>query len=44
MMDGMANSGGLIMWGMGLGGLLVAALVIIGVAALAKFLFFNNRR
>lgn len=44
MMDGMANGGGLIMWGIGWGGLLVVALVAIGVAALVKYLFFNKRR
>ena len=28
-------------WGMGLFGLLVLALIILGVAALAKYLFFK---
>jgi hypothetical protein len=39
MMDGM--SGGA-MWGMGLIGILVLALLVLGVAALVKYLFFNS--
>ncbi len=43
MMNGMMD-GGSMMWGMGLGGLLILVLVILGIAALAKYLFFNKRR
>lgn len=39
MMDGM--SGGA-MWGMGLIGALVLALLVLGVAALIKYLFFGD--
>ena len=31
------------MWGMGLGGVLIALLVILGIAALIKYLFFNHQ-
>ena len=41
MMDGMM--GGWMMWGMGLGWLLILALVVLGIAALVKYLFFNKR-
>ena len=40
MMDGV-NS---MMWGMGWFGLLILALVVLGVLALAKYLFFNNKQ
>ncbi len=44
-MYGMMDGSGSFMWGMGWGGgLLVAVLVVLGVAALAKYVFFNNRR
>ena len=36
--------GGAMMCGMGWGGLLVAVLLILGVAALIKYLFFNTKR
>ena len=39
MMNGM--SGGA-MWGMGLIGILILALLVLGVAALVKYLFFNS--
>jgi hypothetical protein len=39
-MHGMMNGG--MMWGMGLFGLLVVVLVVLGIAALLKFLFSNN--
>ena len=42
MMDGMMNGGG--MWGMGLIGLLVVILLLLGIAGLAKYLFFDGRR
>jgi hypothetical protein len=32
------------MWGMGLIGILVLLLLVLGVAALAKYLFFSQRR
>ena len=43
-MYGTADGSGSMMWGMGWGGLLVVVLVVLGVAALAKYLFFNNSR
>ena len=43
MMNGTIG-GGSMMWGMGWGGLLVVALVVLGVAALVKYLFFNKRQ
>lgn len=42
--QGMIDGSGSMMWGMGWGGLLVAVLVALGIAALAKYLFFNNRQ
>ena len=33
--------GGGMMWGMGLGGLLVLILLVLVIAALAKYLFFR---
>jgi hypothetical protein len=44
MMNGIVGGSGSMMWGMGWGGLLIVALVVLGVAALAKYLFFNNKR
>lgn len=43
MMGSMMN-GGPMMWGMSLIGLLVIVLLVLGVAALIKYLFFNKRR
>lgn len=37
-------NGGSMMLGMGLGGLLILVLVVLGVAALVKYLFFNRRQ
>jgi hypothetical protein len=37
------TAGGM-MWGMGLIGLLVLALLVLGVAALVKYLFHGERR
>jgi hypothetical protein len=37
----MQNMSGAMMWGMGVVWLLVAILLILGIAALAKFLFFR---
>lgn len=43
MMGSMMNgSGG--MWGMGLFGLLVIAVLLLAAAALVKYLFFDGRR
>jgi len=39
MMDQMMGGG--MMWGMGLGGLLVLVLVVLAIAALVKYLFFE---
>ena len=41
MMDGMM--GGWMMWGMGLGWLLILVLVVLAIAALVKDLFFDKR-
>lgn len=41
MMDGM---GGMMMWGMGFVWLLVIVLLILGIAALVKYLFGGSRR
>ena len=41
MMDGMM--GGWMMRGMGLGWLLILVLVVLGIAALVKYLFFDKR-
>ena len=35
--------GGLMPWGMGLGGLLILVFLVLGVVALAKYLFFDKR-
>jgi hypothetical protein len=42
-MNGMME-GGSMMWGMGLIWLLVIVLLVLGVAALVKYLFFNKKR
>ena len=41
MMDQMMSGG--MMWGMGLVGLLVIIVLLLGAAALVKYLFFSNR-
>ena len=41
MMDGMMNLMGGMGWGMILAGVLVIALVVLGIAALTKYVFFN---
>lgn len=43
MMDGMMN-GGPMMWGMALVWLLVIVLLVLALAALVKYLFFNRKR
>jgi hypothetical protein len=43
MMNEVMNGGGSMMWGMGWGGLLVVVLVVLGIAALAKYMFFDKR-
>lgn len=43
MMGGMMD-GGPIMWGMSLFWLLLLVLLVLGVAALVKYLFFDKRR
>ena len=43
-MNGIVDGSGSMMWGMGWGGLLVVVLVVLGVAALTKYLFINKRR
>jgi hypothetical protein len=42
MMDQMMSSG--MMWAMGLVGLLVILVLVLGAAALVKYLFFTQRR
>ena len=43
MMDGMMNmTGGGMMWAMGLVWLLVILFLVLGIAALAKYLFFSK--
>lgn len=44
MMDGMMGGSGGMMWGMGLVGLLLIVLLVLGVAALVKYLFFDSKR
>lgn len=41
-MNGMMN--GSMTWGMGLFGLLILLLLVLGVGALVKYPFFDNRR
>ena len=43
-MNGIMDGTGAMMWGMGWSGLLIVVLVVLGAAALAKYLFFNGRR
>lgn len=43
MMDGGGMMGGGMMWGMGLFGLAVSVLLVLAVAALVKYLFFDGR-
>lgn len=40
MPDGMGDMSGM-MWGMGVGYLLVAAVALLGIAALIKYVFFR---
>ena len=42
MMNGMMGGG--MMWGMGLFGLLMLLLLVLGVGALVKYLFFDTRQ
>jgi hypothetical protein len=44
MINGIVDGTGSMMWGMGWSGLLILVLVVLGVAALGKYLFFNDRR
>jgi hypothetical protein len=44
MMNGIWGGGGSMMWGMGWWGVLILVLVVLGVAALAKYLLLDNRR
>jgi len=41
MMDGMTNMMGGMGWGMGLIGILVILVLVLGVAALVKYVFFK---
>ena len=43
MMNETMDGVGSMMWGTGWVGLLIAVLVVLGVAALAKYLLFNKR-
>jgi hypothetical protein len=40
--NGMTSGMGAMMWGMGLLWLLVVVLIVLGVAALAKYVFFGG--
>jgi hypothetical protein len=42
MMYGIVDGSGSMMWGMGWGGVLVAVLAILGIAALAKYLLSSK--
>lgn len=42
-MNGFMSDGGSMMWGMGSWGVAITVLVVLGVAALTKYLFFNSR-
>lgn len=42
-MDEMMNGMSAMMWGMGLFGVLVLAILVLGLAALIKYLFFGKR-
>ena len=37
-------SGGMMMWGMGIAGLLVAILLLLAIAALGKYLFSGKHK
>lgn len=39
---GIMDSMGAMMWGMGLTGLLIAVVLVLGAAALAKYVFFSG--
>ena len=43
MMNGMMDMPGM-MWGMGLAGLLVVTALVLAIVALAKYIFFGDRR
>ena len=42
-MNGLINGNGSMMWGMGWGGVAVVVLVVLGIAALAKYLLDNKK-
>ncbi len=44
MMNDIMSGGGLMMWGMGLVWLLVFVVLLLGAAALVKYLFFDHSR
>lgn len=44
MMNGTTDGYNQMMWGMGWGGLLVITLLVLGIAALAKYLMSNSKR
>ena len=41
-MNGIMDGSGSMMWGTGLWGVLILALVVLGIAALTKYLFYNK--
>jgi hypothetical protein len=43
-MNGIMNGSGSMMWGMGWGGLLGVVVLVLGIAALAKYLLSNDKR
>ena len=42
-MHGIVGGTGSMMWGSGWGGLILVVLAVLGVVALAKYLFFKNK-
>jgi hypothetical protein len=44
MTDPSCMSGGMMMWGMGVAGLLVAILLLLAIAALGKYLFSGKHK
>ena len=41
-MNGFVNGNGSMMWGMGLGGIVVTVLVVLAIAALVKYVFLTK--
>ena len=41
-MSGMMDGSGTMMWGMGLGGLVISVVVVLAIAALVKYVFLTK--